>query len=67
MPTYPNTHEKVKNKIFNAQFQGIGLGLVSFEMTIWATQIQVSFTELQNPKNPGIQPSHAKLPDKWFS
>ena len=47
--------------------QGIGLGLVSFEMTIWATQIQVSFTELQNPKNPGIQPSHAKLPDKWFS
>ena len=30
--------------------------------TIWAIQIQVSYTELKNPKNPGIHPTYGQ---KW--
>ena len=56
MLTYSNANAKVKNWIFDVEFPenwfGFGIILNDFwSFTIWAIQIQVSITELQNLKN----------------
>ena len=61
MTTYLNAHAKVKKLISDVQFSGnqFELGIIEndfWSSTIWAIQIQVSFPEFENPKNPGIQP-----------
>ena len=38
--------------------QEIGPNLVSFHMIIEVTQIRMSFSGVENPKNPGIHPSY---------
>ena len=63
MSTYSNAHAKVKNGIFHFSFPGnwFELGIIGNDFssfTIWAIQIQVSFTAFKNRKNPGIQPIH---------
>ena len=66
MSTYSNAHAKVKNWIFDVQFPGnwfdFGVILNNFwSFTIWAIQIQVSITELQIRKKPGIQPRYFRV------
>ena len=61
--TYPNAHAKVQNWIFDVQFPGnwFRSGIIwndFWSITIWAIQIEVSLADLQNRKNPGIQPNH---------
>ena len=63
MPTHGFAYAKVKNWIFPSWFpgNGIGFGIISndfWSSTIWASQIHVSYPEIKNPKNPGIQPIH---------
>ena len=55
--TYPNAHANAKTSIFDIQYQGnrfeFGIILIHFwSSTIWAIQIQFSFYEFENPKNP---------------
>ena len=66
MSTYPKTHAKVKNWIFNVQFPGnwFGSGIIwndFWSSIIWDNQIQVSFAGFKNHKNPGIQPTYELL------
>ena len=61
MPTYSNAQAKVKILIFNVQFPGnwYGFGIILNDFrssTIQAIQIEFSFAQFENPKNPGIQP-----------
>ena len=63
MSTYTNSHAKLKKLISDVQFprNGFELGIIEndfWSSIIWAIQIQVSFPEFENPKNPGIQPNH---------
>ena len=52
----------LKSGFLMFNFKKIGSSLVSFQMNfetiITAIQIQVSFPRVENPKNPGIRPSH---------
>ena len=62
---YPNAYAKVKKWIFVVQFPGnwFEFGIIGNDFqssTFWAIQINVSFTEFKNPKNPVIQPSYVK-------
>ena len=61
MPTHGFAYAKVKNWIFPSWFPGNGIGFGIFSndfwsSTIWASQIQVSYPEIKNHENPGIQP-----------
>ena len=63
--TYTNAHAKIKKWIFSCWFQGNWLKfcIISndfWSSTIWAIQIQFSFTEFKNSKNPGIQPFYVQ-------
>ena len=63
MSTYPNAHAKTKKSISDIQFPGNQFELGITENDFWnsiirAIQIQVSFPEFENPKNPGIQPKY---------
>ena len=65
MPPYWNAHAKDQKWIFPGLFPGnwlkFGIILNDFwSFIIWVIQIQVLLTELKNPKNPGIQPSHVQ-------
>ena len=62
VPSHSNAHAKVKNWIFDAEFPGklfeFGIILNDFwSSTIRGIQINTTLAELENPKNPGIQPS----------
>ena len=62
-PTYPSAHAKVKKWIFDVELQrnSFKFGIISNDFLssrIWAFQIEVKFTRFENPKNPGIQPTH---------
>ena len=37
-----------------------------FETTIWAIQIQASYTEFENLKNPRIQPMYGEIANHIF-
>ena len=70
MSTYLNAHAKIKKLIFDIQFPGnrFQLGIIKndfWSSTIWAIQIQASFPEFKNPKNPGIQPIHELKMDRF--
>ena len=63
MSTNSNAHEKIKNWIFDVQFPGnrIVFSIILHDFwssTICAIQIQFSFAQFKNSKNPGIQPKH---------
>ena len=71
MPTYTNAYAKVKKSIFDIQFPGnwFEFGMIEndfWSSTIWAIQIQVSYTEFENPKNPGIEPTDLPYRIKYF-
>ena len=53
MSTYPNAYVKNENEFSTFSSEEMGSSLIS----IWPIQFQVSYTEFENPKNPGIQPS----------
>ena len=62
MYTYSNAHAHTQTWIFYVQFLGnrIIVGVIPndfWSSTIWVIQIQVPFTGIKNPKNPGIQPT----------
>ena len=66
MSTYPNAYTKVKKLIFDVQYPGnwFEFGIIEYDFwtfTIWTIQIQVSFPEFENPKNPGIQPKYGHI------
>ena len=63
MSTYAHAYAKVWKWIFHVWLPGneFGFGIVSndfWSSTIWAIELQASFAEFKNPKNPGIQPNH---------
>jgi len=65
MSTYLNAHAKVKYCIFDSQLSGNWFEFSLIEKDSWsskilANQIQDSFPGFNNPKTPGIQPSHVK-------
>ena len=63
LPSFSNAHAKTPKRIFDSHFLDnlfeFGVILNDFwSSIIWAIQIQVSFRELEIPKNPGIQPTY---------
>ena len=59
MFTYPNAYAKVEKWISDVQFPGnrFELGIIENDFrnsTIWAIQIQIIYTEFENPWKPGI-------------